>query len=478
MAGGQTTASKQFTPLIKSLPVIGKDTGLLFSQRKANASCSHSGMNSPPSRNSSPPRPLNHHTSISIPYQDKFNSQEDCPHLTPESVDNFIAEAISIASNSSHYHTLAKLLTPTHASCLLKFKVTKIQSHLHSNCYLKKRLAQATFLNTRSKNHERWFPFEWTLLMICQGHKVVSRRLHPHQRYKRFSLLCKLKGFPIHADLISNYGTDRCELNRELLRRQVAHLRKTSIPQLSFRSAITLIQKQIKRATRLKTLPRLPWVNEKLLDPQNLLLHGKKILKNLKLASFGVDTCTRTENTPISNEESKFSIRVANIRSLTREKLQIDRATESLLGTTPDVYIYVESRFKPSGDMLQKYRHVFHSSAEEGRGGTTILVKKDINVSFSETNVPDTVILVLHRCKTTLVLAGTYLSQRVTDKLQKLRLILETLGKLTERFVNPSVLLFGDLNMNVLTVERAISSLDHQLAHLRLRVADNYSSPT
>ena len=330
-------------------------------------------------------------------------------------------------------------------------------------------------------NRRRWFAFEWTLLLICFAHKSVSRRLNPHKKWKRFSLACKLENIPIHVELVSSYKTGCWELNRDLLRRQVSHLRRIKTIQLTLQEAITTVKKQIKQAQSNKTLPqllRLHWVNEKLLDPQNLLLHGKRILKELELASFGISPPDQTIDANPIDKDSIFSLRLANIRSLTKEKLQIDKASESLLNSSPDVYVYVESRQKPPDDSLQKCRQVFHSSTEEGRGGTTILVKKNIGVSHSETNIPDTVLLVLHKGKATMILAGTYISQRVNDRAQKLHLVLETLGKLAEKYNDPNVLLFGDLNLNEFTVNRTLQKLSHQLAHLKLRIYNDYTSPT
>ena len=93
-------------------------------------------------------------------------------------------------------------------------------------------------------------------------------------------------------------------------------------------------------------LPRLlymPWLNEKLLNPQNLLLYGKRRLKSLKLSMLGINTSS--EN-PVrtKDQENTLTIRMTNIRSLSQEKLQIDKATESLTNTIPDIYVYAESR--------------------------------------------------------------------------------------------------------------------------------------
>ena len=55
--------------------------------------------------------------------------------------------------------------------------------------------------------------------------------------------------------------------------------------------AVRKINKQIKQATENKSIPQpicLPWINEKLLDPQNLLTYGKKKLKELKLRHFDI----------------------------------------------------------------------------------------------------------------------------------------------------------------------------------------------
>jgi len=178
--------------------------------------------------------------------------------------------------------------------------------------------------------------------------------------------------------------------------------------QLTVREATVVIKKHLKQAQDAKKLPRLlymPWINEKLLDPQNLLLFGKRKLKKLKLSKLGINITNNFSSVRTHNHESTLTLRMANIRSLTREKLQIDRAMESLTNATPDVYVYVESRHKPVDNNLQKYRQVFHSTMEEGRGGTTILVNKKMSINFSETNIPDTVLLVLQKAQSTVILA-------------------------------------------------------------------------
>lgn len=481
--GGLPSASKPSNtahPL--PLPLDGKGPGLLFSQRKAKAENANSG--NPPllSRANFPSRLVDHQQPVNN-YQDKFNnSQKSCLHITPTSIDNFVGDLIGIVYNACHYHTLTRLLTPAHASCLLRFKVTKIQSYLHSKCYLKKRLAQAYrhVLDTRVKGHHKWFPYEWTLLVICLAHKTVSVRLDQHKRIRRFSLACKLDNLHTHIDLTSDYMTGQWKLNRELIRRQVHHFRKTASMKLTLEKAISKINKQIKQALKDKSIPQpiyLPWVNEKLLDPQSLLMFGQKKLKELKLKHLDI-TPVETASNMTCDRESSFILRMANIRSLTKEKLLVDRATESLLSTTPDAYIYVESRYNPTDESLTKSKQVFHCATEEGRGGTTILVRKHINVSFSETHIPDTVLLVLHKGKSTVILAGTYLSHRINDKTHKLSLILNTLSRLADRYTDPTILFFGDLNMNPQAAFRTFERLSHQLAYLKLKVADNYLSPT
>lgn len=401
----------------------------------------------------------------------KFNCQEPCPHLTPESVDNFVGEAIEIAYNASHFHTLARLLTPAHAHCLSRFKVKNVQSYYRSSCYLMKRLAQAFrhILDVRFKHHSQWFSYEWTLLMICLAHKFVSRRLNPHQKYKRFSFACKIDEFRAHIDLTSDYKTGKWKLNRELLRRQVKHFNKTLGLQLTLQEVTTKAKEQLNLAQNNKMLPRLfyiPWLNEKLLDPQNLLLFGKRKLKSIKLAMLGIDTPSEINAVHTRDQENTLTLRMANIRSLTQEKLQIDKATESLTNAVPDVYVYVESRYKPPEDKIGRYRMVFHSSFADGRGGTTILVKKSLGITLSETSIPDTVLLVLQKGQATVILAGTYFSHRINDKAQKFRLILEALNKLAERYSNPIVLLFGDLNMNEVSVQQILERSSHLLPTL------------
>lgn len=429
------------------------------------------------SRPDSPSRNFAHQLQDNIFNQDKINSWESCPHISPDSVDNFIEKLIDITYNTCHYHTLAGLLTPTHAECLKNFKVTKIQSHIHSNCYLRKRLAQAyrQILDSRITKPSRWFSYEWTLLSICLSHKYISRRLNPHQRYKRFSLTCKVINQPILLDLTPDYKTGIWKLNRELLRRQINHYRKTKNFQLTYKETLPLIEKRINLAQERKELPRvlrLPWIKEKLLDPQNLLLYGKEKLKKDKVTSHGIITQDK-----VGNQDSTLTLRMANIRSLTKEKLQIDRATESLLNSTPDVYIYTETRQDPTDDYLKKYKQIFHSSTEEGKGGTTVLVSNKIPVIYSETKIPDTVMVVLQKGNANIILTGTYLSHRLKDKYQKLALILEMISKLAERYSKPTVLLFGDLNMYEQTVRNNLQKQNHLLAKLELRIVDNYASP-
>ena len=84
--------------------------------------------------------------------------------------------------------------------------------------------------------------------MICLAHKVISRRLNPHQRYERFSFACRIDGFNVHIDLTSDYKTGKWRLNRELLRRQVKHFRKTLGLHLTLQDVITKVTKQLDQA--------------------------------------------------------------------------------------------------------------------------------------------------------------------------------------------------------------------------------------
>ncbi len=409
--------------------------------------------------------------------QDKINSGKICQHTDPKSIDDFIGSLINTVSNSYHYHTLANLLTPAHTSCLRNFKITMIQSYLKSKCYLRKRLAQAyrRILDTRFKKNSLWFDYEWTLLVICLSHKHISRKLDPHQRYKRFTLSCSVDGQLLAVDLISDYKKGQWKINRELLRRQLYHLRVTKNIRITLNQTIPKLQKDIRQAQRKGTLPRLlqlPWVKENLLNPQNLLSFGKKKLKLSKLANLGIDTSNHQ-----INSSPTLRLRLANIRSLSKEKLLTDRATESLLSTFPDVYIYTETKRDPSDEYLLRHRQVFHSCAEEGRGGTTFLVRKEINVAYSDTEIPDTVILILQVDKATVILVGTYLTHRGKDKCQKLNLILEVTNKLAERYIHPTILIFGDFNMNEHSLRYNLNKQKHLLADLKLNIASNYTSP-
>ncbi len=453
--------------------------GSLFSQGKAlaDSNCPDDcGRGFTSSKNAT------HQPPVELSPQSKINSQEFCVHQTPESVDDFIEKAMHTAFNTCHHHTLSKLLTPIHATFLARFRVLKLQSHLRSNCFMRKRLAQAyrSILDNRSQGQSRWFACEWTLLVLCLAHKRISQRLNPHQRYQRFSLVIEFENGPVRLDLSSDYRTGSWKPNLELFGRQVNYLKRTIGSQFNTRQALPLINGHIKDAQAKGELPKLfclPWVKHKLLNPQVLLSYGKKKLMQLRQSSFGVDTsepCKGLEVQPAS----KLTVRMANVRSLTKEKVNIIRAAENLLGIASDVSIYVESRIDPSLTSLSKYKQIFHSNSEQGRGGTTIVLKKDIGVSFSETEIPDTVVLVIHRDRAVVILAGTYLSHRCSDKSQTIAQILDVIDRLAGRFNHPTVLLFGDFNMNERTVNQVVERHSHLLARLDLKFAENYKSPS
>ncbi len=404
-----------------------------------------------------------------------------CIHPNSNTVDDFIEDLIDVVSNACHYHVLTKLLTPTHALCLSHFKITKIQSHFNSTCFLRRRLAQAlrNILDSRQKRCSQWLVYEWTLLVTCLSHKSVSRRLNPHQKFQRFSLVTKLDNPPIVVNLMSDYKTAHWKLDEALLRRQVNHLRKLKRLSLTFRQARPRVADQIKTAQVEKKLPPLlfvPWIDQTLLNPQTLLQHGKEWLKRIHQSDLGICPPIPPRKSTYKNN-LQLSLRMSNIRSLTKEKINIDRATESILGISPDAYIYVESRFDPSQSSLSKYRQVFHSSREEGQGGTTVLLRKSIGVSFSETQIPDTVVLVLHKGRATIILAGIYLSHRLGNKSQRIALVLETVSQLASRFTAPNILIFGDLNMGERTAHNNFEKHSQLLAHLGLKVVEDYESP-
>ncbi len=348
---------------------------------------------------------------------------------------------------------------------------------MHSTCYLQKRLAQGfrQILDVRTKKISQWFSYQWTLLMICLVHKKLAKKLNPHNQYDQFSFPIKFNNIPIQIALTSSYKARIWRFDRNSLRRLISHHNKIGEIHLSLADIVPKINKEIKLAQRHKKLPKLhylPWIKEKLLNPQNLLAYGKKILRIKKMLNFGIEP-------QVTQDKKDFSltIRMANIRTLTKEKLETDRALESLMDFSPDVYLYVESKNKLASEKLSKYRQLYHSIEKEGQGGTTVIINKKVQVSFSETNIPDTVILVLHKEKSTILLAGTYMSHRDKNKSQKLGIILETMSKLTERYQNISILLFGDFNMPESSLQNILKKYSIYVAKLGLKLINDYNSP-
>ncbi len=273
-------------------------------------------------------------------------------------------------------------------------------------------------------------------------------------------MVAKVGGYALVVNLISNYKAFSWKLDEALLRRQITHVRKTKNFPLTFRQARLNIVKQVRTAQTKKQLPRLtliPWINQALLNPQTLLQYGKERLRRIQQTNLGLAPSVTPDNLTDQNL-SDFTLRLSNIRSLTKEKLNIDRATESLLRISPDAYIYVESRFDPSESTVSRYRQVFHSSQEDGQGGTTVLIKKDAGVSFSEVRIPDTVILVIHKGRNVIILAGTYQSHRLTNKSQRITMVLDTITQLAGKFISPTILIFGDLNMSERTARNTIDN--------------------
>ena len=57
--------------------------------------------------------------------------------------------------------------------------------------------------------------------------------------------------------------------------------------------------------------------------------------------------------------------------------------------------------------------------------------------SYSDTNIPNTVLLVIHKGNATVILAGTYMSHEEKDKPQKFEVILKIIHNLASRYQNP-----------------------------------------
>ena len=137
-----------------------------------------------------------------------------------------------------------------------------------------------------------------------------------------------------------------------------------------------------------------------------------------------------------------------NIRSLTKQKLLFHKATESLTGFSPDIYIFTESKFSPKEQKILQHKTTLHNCQETGQGGTTIIINnKRISIVDSDTNISDTVFLTIQVGKTTTIRVGTYFHHRIKDKSQRLRLIIEELSNKASKYKNPNILVFGDLNM-------------------------------
>ncbi len=165
-----------------------------------------------------------------------------------------------------------------------------------------------------------------------------------------------------------------------------------------------------------------------------------------------------------------------NIRSLSKRKLQLIKASTSLSGFTPDIYIYTESKYDSSQYNTIPHNNIYHSSHIEGQGGTTIITNKTLNIIEAGTSIPNTIYLTIQKGKAFTFIVGTYFHHRHPSRQQKLKSILEILYEKAKKYENSNILIFGDLNMKPNSVENIITSSTIAIA-LNLKVCTNYESP-
>jgi len=382
---------------------------------------------------------------------------------------------LPIAKQSIHYYSLQNILTPSEMKCLKSFQLTKVHtlSHLKAPCYLLRRLAQA-FNNLLNKNpdpsDDKWFENDWTLLVHCLSNKTLLKKLHPHNRHLRTSIPMEMKQITFNIELNPDYNTGTWNINKHILYKTAKHHfggNPMILKRISSKAKRLLKNKEM--TEQLPKLYKISWLNAKLLNPETLLKTGQKKLK----ANF----CKSFQLQPMQpNSIESLTLRMMNIRTLTKQKLLLHKATEILTNNTPDIYIYTESKFKPKDEDIYKHRTIAHSCPEPGKAGTTLVINNKIDVIEIDDKISDTIFATIQKKKTTAIIVGTYFPQRNISRPQRLKLILEYLNTISIKYKNPNILIFGDFNMKPAIVEKIISS-STTAAQLKLRVINNYQAP-
>ncbi len=401
-----------------------------------------------------------------------------CVHYNHKCIDEWAEQHTRSAQNAIHHHTLKNILTTSELSCLKVFRANKTlnHSHLKANCYLLRRLAQAynsIFTKDAKPNYDQWFRYDWTLLVHCLSEPKLRKNLDPNFRLKRTSIPFSIKDITISVELNSTYQTGHWKVNDKILSRQIRHHFPNNFHILKKR-ATHKINKMINKYINEKTLikpQRIQWLDEKFLNPQTLLEIGQKKIKTLDANNFHISYANRQPS-----QTDSITLFMMNIRSLTKQKLQLLKATTRLSNFSPDIYIYTESKFDPTQHIPKSNTNVFHSSHEEGQGGTTIITSNNINIIDADTRISDTIFLTIQKGKTTTLIVGTYFHHRYQSRPQRLKLILEEISQKTTKYQNPNILIFGDLNMKPNNVEAIIES-SSIAATLKLKLSNNYISP-
>jgi len=181
---------------------------------------------------------------------------------------------------------------------------------------------------------------------------------------------------------------------------------------------------------------------------------------------------SNTRNTP----QTTLNLRMMNTRCLTEEKLKLHKALENIMDIKPDIYIFTESK-NPPKETEVNHRIIFNSYSTPGQGGTTIIINKGVDIIYTETNIPDTVILVLQKFNSTSIIVGTYISHRIGSRPQALKFILEYIKPLARRYNDPNILIFGDFNLKPDVIHKVIYEQTDTAALLKLQISENYKSP-
>ncbi len=405
-------------------------------------------------------------------------NQPACAHYNHKCIDEWAKKHMHLAQNTIHYHNLKNILTNSELFCLKKFRANRSLSHSHlkSKCYLLRRLAQAynSLLTEDLKpTDEKWYKYDWTLLVYCLSEPKLKYKLDPNLKLRRTSIPFPIKGITISVELNSNYKTGRWTVNEKVLNRQIYH----HFPQNSIilrKRATYKIYKMINKYIHEKTLTkplRIQWLNEKLLNPQTLLLAGHKKLRELDALNHQIPHAIIKPS-----EIDSITLFMMNIRSLTKQKLQLIKATMKLSNFTPDISIYTESKYDPTKHISRPNTNIFHSGHEEGQGSTTIITSNSLNIIEADTTISDTVFLTTQKGKATTFIIGTYFHHRYRSRPQRLKLIIEELYLKARKYENPNILIFGDLNMKPNSVEAIIKS-SSAAAALKLKISNNYASP-